>query len=69
MYYYMGKSIIAWANLLFHGQIYYSMGKFIISWAYLLFHGHIYYSMCNLLFPWANSYYCMRKSVFLFYAQ
>ena len=25
------------------------------------------YSRCNLLFPWANSYYCMRKSVFLFY--
>ena len=66
MYYYMGKSIIAWANLLLHGLFYYYMGYFIIPWANLLFHGHIYYSMCNLLFPWANSYYCMRKSVFIF---
>ena len=34
------------------GKFYYFMGII------------IYYSRCNLLFPWANSYYCMRKSVF-----
>ena len=62
----MGKSIIPWPNLLFHGQIYYPMATFIIPWPNLLFHGHYYYSRCNLLFPWANSYYCMRKSLFYF---